>query len=349
MQGQGAEPRSHATSPLEWSNQVTEAHASRSTRSLVAILDDYQHAALTSADWTHVHHKAEVVIFDQHIGDEEALADALAGFDVVVAMRERTPFPRSLFDRLPDLKLLVTTAPVNAAIDLVAAGERGVTVCGTGAWFYGAVEQTWALILACAKHIATSDGDVRAGRWQTSVSTDLAEARLGIVGLGNYGALVAGVGKAFGMDVIAWSPNLNDERCEQVGVSRVSREELFGTSDFVTIHMKLSERSHHLVDASALRLMRPTSYLINTSRGAIIDEPALVRALSENRIAGAGLDVFEREPLPIDHPLLSLRNVVLAPHMGYVTRRTYDVFYADIVAEIMAYLDGMPPNRLLIG
>lgn len=306
----------------------------------IAVLDDHQDVARSTADWSPLEGRATVETFRRHIDDEDELVALLSAFEIVVAMRERTPFPRSVLERLPRLELLVTTGPFNAAIDIDAAEERGVTVCGTRGRLPPTAELTWALVLACVKQLPACQEAMRGGDWQTVLGGDLAGRRLGIVGLGRYGTLVADVGRAFGMDVVAWSPNLTAARCEEVGVGLATKEELFATSDVVSVHLVLSERTRGVVGARELRAMKPSAFLVNTSRGPLVDERALVRALEEGRIAGAGLDVFDVEPLPVDHPLRRLENVVLTPHMGYVTRATYEVFYGDAVEDIVAYLDG---------
>jgi phosphoglycerate dehydrogenase-like enzyme len=308
----------------------------------IAVLDDYQSVATTYADWSQVPEPLDVVEFSDHLHDEDALAARLEPFDVVVAMRERTPFPRSLLHRLPNLKLLVTTGARNASIDVAAASERGITVCGTGAHPSGPVELTWALILAAARHLPAEDANVRAGGWQQTVGTDLAGATLGVVGLGRLGEKVARIGAAFGMDVVAWSQNLTAERAAQVGVRRVTKEELLTAADVVTIHLQLSDRTRGLIGAEELALMKRTATLVNTSRGPIVDEAALLDALRSDRIAGAGLDVFDREPLPADHPLRSEPRAVLTPHLGYVTKATYEVFYRGAVEDVAAFLAGAP-------
>jgi phosphoglycerate dehydrogenase-like enzyme len=308
----------------------------------IAVLDDYQYVAAAYADWSRLPEPVEVVEFADHVGDEDALATRLAQFDVVVAMRERTPFPRTLIERLPNLKLLVTTGQRNAAIDVRAAADHGVTVCGTGYFSSGAAELTWALILAVARHIPEEDRSIRAGGWQQTIGTDLDGATLGVIGLGRLGERVARVAQAFGMDVVAWSQNLTDERCGEVGVRRVEKEELLETADIVTIHTLLSRRTRGLIGRAELALMKPSAFLINTSRGPIVDEAALVDALRDGTIAGAGLDVFEEEPLPRHHPLRELRRAVLTPHIGYVTEKTYEVFYRDAVEDVAAWLNGAP-------
>jgi phosphoglycerate dehydrogenase-like enzyme len=257
-------------------------------------------------------------------------------------MRERTPFPRSLLERLPELRLLVTTGRRNAAIDVAAAAERGVTVCGTASHPTGPVELTWALILAVARHLPQEDASVRAGGWQETVGTDLAGSTLGIVGLGRLGERVATIGGAFGMDVVAWSQNLTAERAAEVGVRRVGRDELFASADVVTVHLVLSDRTRGLVGRAALARMKSSAILVNTSRGPIVDEAALLDALAAGTIAGAGIDVFDREPLPRHHPLRSAPRTVLTPHLGYVTERTYEVFFREAVEDVAAFLAGTP-------
>ena len=312
----------------------------------IAVLDDYQSAAATYADWSAVPEAVDVEEFSDHLSDEDALAARLQPFDVVVAMRERTPFPRSLLARLPNLRLLVTTGARNASIDVAAARELGVTVCGTGAHPSGPVELTWALVLAVARHLPPEDANVRAGGWQQTVGTDLAGATLGVVGLGRLGGKVARIGGAFGMDVVAWSQNLTAERAAEVGVRRVTKDELLSTSDVVTIHLQLSDRTRGLIGAPEFALMKHTAILVNTSRGPIVDEAALLDALRDDQIAGAGLDVFDTEPLPADHPLRSEPRAVLTPHLGYVTKATYEVFYRGAVEDVAAFLAGAPVREI---
>ena len=309
---------------------------------VVAILDDYQSVALSSADWSGVRDRFEVEVLTEHIADVDALVARLERAEVIVAMRERTPFPASTLARLPQLRLLVTTGMSNASIDLAAAAAQGVTVCGTGAAGNAMPELTLGMIIALLRNFAAEDAAVRAGRWQHTVGVGLAGRTLGVLGLGRLGTPVARLAQAFGMHVIAWSPNLTPERAAEHGVRAVSKRQLFAESDVVTIHMPLSERSRGLVGAEELALMRPTSYLVNTSRGPIVDEQALVDALTQKRIAGAGLDVYDVEPLPGDHVLRSLPNTLLLPHIGYVTSDTYAVFYADAVADILAWAEGTP-------
>jgi phosphoglycerate dehydrogenase-like enzyme len=309
----------------------------------IAVLDDYQYVAATFADWSQLPEPVEVVEFSAHIADEDKLVARLQSFDVVIAMRERTPFPRRVLERLPSLRLLVTTGMRNPSIDIAAAQELGITVCGTGAHPSGTAELTWALILAVARHLPQEDASVRAGGWQQSVGTDLAGSRLGVIGLGRLGSRVAQVGLAFGMDVVAWSQNLTDERAASVGVRRASGlHELLESADVVTIHLQLSDRTRGLLGAAELARMKPTAILVNTSRGPIVDEAALVAALRAGTIAGAALDVYDVEPLPADHPLRGLDNAVLTPHLGYVTEPGFRAMYRQAVEDIRAFLDGAP-------
>jgi len=309
----------------------------------VAVLDDYQGVAESMADWSALEDAIEVAFFHDHVSDRDTLVKRLASFDIVVAMRERTAFPRALFERLPNLQLLVTTGPFNAVIDLVAAADHGVVVCGTGGTAAATAELTWGLILAATRHIPLEDAGVRDGRWQQTIGRELHGKTLGVLGLGRLGAQVARVGNAFGMDVVAWSHNLTDERCAEVsGVTRVEKDDLFGRADVLTVHLVLSERTRGLVGDPELRHMKSTALLVNTSRGPIVDEHALARALQEGVIAGAALDVFDEEPLPGDHPLRTAPNTVLTPHLGYVTEDTYRVFYRDAVDDIAAFLAGTP-------
>jgi phosphoglycerate dehydrogenase-like enzyme len=276
------------------------------------------------------------------------LVRALADFEIIIAMRERTRFDRELFARLPKLKLLVTTGMVNAAIDLAAARERGVMVCGTGSVPYPTAELTWALILSLLRHVPFEYGELRrGGRWQSSVGVDLNGKRLGLIGLGRLGTRVARVGLAFEMKVSAWSQNLAAERCAAAGVEPAgSLDELLRGSDIVSIHVVLSDRTRGMLGARELGLMKPTAYLVNTSRGPIVDEAALAAALRERKIAGAGLDVYGEEPLPLDHPLRQLDNLVATPHLGYVTHDTYRVFYGEAAEDVLAWLAGKPVRVL---
>ena len=308
----------------------------------IAVLDDYQGVALKYADWSVLPSDTEIQVFRDHLFDEDAIVERLRDFEIVMAMRERTPFPRSLLERLPKLKLLTTTSMLNRAINVEAGSELGITVCGTGSVPSPTVDLTWGLILALLRYIPQEDRAIRGGRWQVSMGIGLQDKILGVVGLGNLGSKVAIVGKAFGMNVIAWSRNLTAERTAQFDVTLVTKDELFSQSDVITVHMVLGDRSRGLVGASDLARMKPTAYLINTSRGPIVDEKALVEALGKGAIAGAGLDVFDQEPLPPDHPLRHLENVVVTPHIGYVTTETYEVFFRDTVENIQAFLEGHP-------
>jgi phosphoglycerate dehydrogenase-like enzyme len=312
----------------------------------VAVLDDYQQVALSSADWGPVTSRAEVTVFSEPLGSLDAAAAALEPFTVIAAMRERTPFPAALLDRLPQLRLLVTTGMRNASIDLPAAQRQGVTVCGTGGSAAGTPELTWALIMALTRSIAAEDARIRAGGWQSTVGRELAGRTLGLLGLGRIGQRVAGYGRAFGMDVLAWSQNLTADRAESCGARLVDKAGLFRESDVVSVHVQLSGRTRGLVGATELGLLGQDGYLVNTSRGPIVDEAALLAALHAGTIAGAGLDVFGTEPLPAGHPLRSAPRTVLTPHLGYVTDRGYEVFFADTVEDIVAWLDGVPVRVL---
>jgi phosphoglycerate dehydrogenase-like enzyme len=304
----------------------------------VAILDDYQNVALSMADWSEVAARADITVFTDHLADQDAVVQRLAPFDVVCVMRERTPLPRTIIERLPRLKMIASTGPFNASIDLPAAAERGIYVSTTGGYVESTVETTWALILAAARRIVDESMSVRGGGWQTSVGGQLGGTVLGLLGLGRIGSRVARVGTAFGMDVIAWSTNLTPEAAEQSGATYVSKDELFGRADVLTIHLVLSERSRGLVGAAELALMKPTALLVNTSRGPIVDEAALIDALRSRRLAGAGLDVFDTEPLPTGHPLRSLDTVVATPHIGYVADRVYRTFYGEAATKIADWL-----------
>jgi phosphoglycerate dehydrogenase-like enzyme len=307
----------------------------------VAVLDDYQDVALSFADWT-LGGRTAVTVFKDHLSDEDALVARLAPFAVVAAMRERTAFPESVLARLPNLKLLITTGPFNAVIDVGAAARLGIVVCGTGGAGVATPELTWALILAVTRGLAAEDAAVRAGQWQLGVGTELAGATLGILGLGRIGPRIARYAKAFDMNVLAWSQNLTREKAAAAGARYVSKDELFSRSDIVTVHLKLSERTTGLVGAAELAALGPRGYLVNTSRGPIVDEDALVAALNNGTIAGAALDAYDVEPLPPGHPLLRVPNTVLTPHIGYVSRTQYEVFFRDTVEDIAAWLDGAP-------
>ena len=308
----------------------------------IAVLDDYQHVAAGFAPWAELDGRAEVVFFHDTLSSEDALVERLAAFDVICAMRERTPFPASLIERLPNLKLLVTTAMHNASIDFEAARTHGVQVCGTNSVGHSTAELAFALVLQLARNLAGETASLASGGWQMGVGRDLHGARLGIVGLGRLGSLMAGYGRAFGMEVVAWSANLTDDKAAEKGARRLSKEDLFASSDFISVHMRLSARTEGLVGRAEFDLMQPDAYLINTSRSAIIDQDALIDALTQKRIAGAALDVFDIEPLPPEHPLRNVPNLLLTPHIGYVTRDTYRVFYGETLEAIQGWLDGKP-------
>jgi phosphoglycerate dehydrogenase-like enzyme len=308
----------------------------------VAVLDDYQQVARTSADWAVLGPDVEVDFFADHLDSAAELVEWLAGYQAVVIMRERTPFPAELLNRLPDLRLLVTTGPFNAVVDVAAARDRGITVCGTGGSRQPTVELTWALILALARRVETEDRAIRAGRWQTTLGFELAGKTLGLAGLGHIGTEVARIGRAFGMTVIAWSENLRPEQAEREGVRCVGKAELFAQADLVSVHLVLSERTRGVVGAAELAQLGPQALLVNTSRGPLVDEAALVEALQSRRIGGAALDVYDREPLVADHPLRELDNVVLTPHIGYVTQESYQTFFTDAVDDIRCFRAGQP-------
>ncbi|MBB4684672.1 D-2-hydroxyacid dehydrogenase family protein [Amycolatopsis jiangsuensis] len=306
----------------------------------IAILDDYQNVALGYADWDSL--GADLHVFTEAFGDQDETAERLAGFDVVVAMRERTRFPAAVLERLPALKLLVTTGPRNAAIDLAAAKRGGVVVCGTGGLAAPTAEHTWALILAAARNLPAEFRSMREGGWQVGVGTVLHGKTLGLLGLGRLGAEAARIGQAFGMKPIAWSRNLTAERAAEHGARLVSKEELFAQADVLSIHLVLSERTRGLVDAADLARMKPSALLVNTSRGPIVVEDALLEVLRDKKIAAAALDVYDTEPLPSDHPLRTLDNAVLTPHIGYVSRESYEIFYREVVEDIAAFQAGSP-------
>ena len=308
----------------------------------VAILDDYQKVAERSADWSVLPKGVEVTFFHDHLDDPDRLVARLAPFEVIGIMRERTPFPGALLERLPNLRCLITTGPRNASIDVAAAQRLGVTVCGTRSSGHATAELAMALILALARGLLAETASVRAGGWQVGLGRDLAGATLGVVGLGRLGSRLARIGQAFGMTTIAWSQNLTEAAAAEHGVRRVHKADLFRHADFVSVHLQLSDRTRGLIGAAELALMRRDACLVNTSRGPIVDEDALVGALEAGRIAGAALDVYDREPLPPDHRLRRIPNLLLTPHIGYVTREAYKVFYADTVEDIAAFLAGRP-------
>jgi D-3-phosphoglycerate dehydrogenase len=308
----------------------------------IAILDDYQRVALGLADWSRLQASHRVTVFNEHLKDIDTAAKALAEFEVVGIMRERTPFPRPLFERLPKLKLLVTTAMRNASVDLAAAADHKVTVCGTPAGGHCTAELGFGLLISLARHLHVEFANMREGRWQTTVGSDIRGKTLGLLGLGKLGGEMAKFGGAFGMKLIAWSQNLTAERAKECGAEAVSKEQLFRRSDFISVHLVLSDRSRGLVGAPELALMKPTASIINTSRGPIIDANALAAALREKRIAGAALDVYDVEPLPADHPLRKEPRAVLTPHIGYVTEETYRTFYSGMVEAMEAWIAGKP-------
>jgi phosphoglycerate dehydrogenase-like enzyme len=314
----------------------------------IAILDDYQSVALKYADWTRVRKDCEVVQFDRNLGSVEEAAAALAGFDVLCLMRERMPVPAALIERLPRLKLIVVTGAHNRTLDLDAAQARGITVCCTrnAGTEHPTAELTWALILGAARSIGVETRNLREGGWQTTIGTTLYGRTLGVLGLGRLGAEVARRGRAFGMEVIAWSPNLTQEKADAGGATLVSKAELFERSDVLTLHMVLSDRTRGLVGAEDLARMQPDAILVNTSRGPLVDEAALLAALQGGRIAMAALDVFGQEPLAADHPFRTLPNVLATPHLGYVTGDTFEVFFPDMVEDIEAFLAGRPIRLL---
>ncbi len=316
----------------------------------VAVLDDYQGAALKSADWQSLHPGATMEAFPEHIADEAALARRLHTFECVVLMRERTQFRRSLIEKLPNLRLIVTAGLRNAAIDAEAATERRIQICGTDMLAYPTAELAWGLVIALFRHIPQEDRAMREGRFQTPLlGNGLNGKTLGVLGLGRLGSQIAKFGKAFGMTVIAWSQNLTEAKAAEQGARLVSKDELFASSDVISIHLVLSGRSRGLVGVAELARMKPTAYLVNTSRGPIIDETALLACLRDRRIAGAGLDVYDFEPLPKDHPFRTLDNVILTPHLGYGTEEAFRVVYAQAIEDIRGFLDGRtvrPVNTL---
>jgi len=305
----------------------------------IAILDDYQNAALKMADWAALSGRAEITVFNDHVSDPSALVERLLPFEVVCVMRERTPLPREVLQHLPRLKLIASTGSRNASTDMGAAKELGIAVTATGYRSSPTIELTWALILASLRGIVHENNSIRNGGWQKSVGQDLSGKILGVVGLGNIGGQVARIGLAFGMEIIAWSQNMTPEIAEAAGARLVSKDELFRQADIVTIHLILSGRTKGLVGAAELRLMKRTSRLINTSRGPIVDEASLIKALRSHAIAGAAIDVFDQEPLPSEHPFRSMDNMLATPHIGYVTEGLYRTFYGDTVANITAWLN----------
>jgi D-3-phosphoglycerate dehydrogenase len=317
------------------------------TRLRCAILDDYMDLTLRMADWSKISDRVDVKAFTEPFASPEAAAAALADFEIVCAMRERTPFPRALFAALPKLKLLITSGMRNASFDLEAAKDHQVVVCGTQWGRDPTAALTMGLILELTRNIGRESARMHAGEfWQKFIGIEIEGRTLGVVGLGKLGAKVSGLAKAFGMNVIAWSPNLTPERCKEVGVGYATKEELFAAADIVTIHMVLSQRSRGLVGTADFARMKPTSYLVNTARGPIVDETALLETLKARKIAGAAVDVFSVEPLPLDHPFRKLDNLVLTPHLGYVTEESFRAHYGQMVEGIDAWFMGEPMRRL---
>jgi len=311
----------------------------------IAILDDYQDVALRMADWSALSGRAEITVFNDHLAVPSALVERLLPFDIVCVMRERTPLPREVLQHLPRLKLIASTGSRNASIDMGAAKELGITVTATEYSSSPTIELTWALILASLRGIVHENNSIRNGGWQKSVGQDLSGKILGVMGLGNIGGQVARIGLAFGMKIIAWSQNMTPEIAEAAGGRLVRKDELFRQADIVTIHLILSGRTKGLVGTAELGLMKPTSRLINTSRGPIVDEPSLIKALRSHAIAGAAIDVFEEEPLPAQHPFRSMDNVLATPHIGYVSESLYRTFYGDSLANITAWLDRQDQDK----
>lgn len=305
----------------------------------IAVLDDYQNAALESADWSVIRDRADITVFQDHLNDTDAVIERLLPFDIVCVMRERTPLPRNLVERLPNLKFIASTGPVNASTDVVAAADRGIVVSHTGYRSDPAIDLTWALILASARNIVAESNSMRSAGWQRTVGTELRGKTLGVLGLGRVGSEVARIGRAFGMDLIAWSQNMTPEAAHAAGAVLVSKDELFEQADILTIHLVLSDRTRSLVGAAELAKMKPTARLINAARGPIVDEQALISAVRNKQIAGAAIDVFDIEPLPASHPFRTLDNVLVTPHIGYVSQGLYRTFYEDSVSNIRKWLD----------
>lgn len=312
----------------------------------VAVLDDYQGVAMELADWSPVLARGEVDVFRDHLTEPSELVERLTPYDAVVLMRERTPMPAQVIDALPRLRLIVSTGRRNPVVDAAAARARGITVSGTRGLSTAPAELTWALILGLARNLVREAGNIAAGRWQTAVGLDLAGRTLGVLGLGRIGSQVAAVGKAFGMDVLAWSEHLTEERAGAVGASVVPLPRLLAESDVVTIHLVLGDRTRGLLGERELAAMKPSALLVNTSRGPIVDKPALVAALTAGRLGGAGLDVYDEEPLAFDDPLRATPRTLLTPHIGYVTEDVYRLFYGDVVEDIVAFLDGAPVREI---
>ena len=304
----------------------------------IAILDDYQNVALKLADWSYLQDKADISVFNDTIAAPDALVDRLRPFDALCVMRERTPLPRAILERLPDLKFIASTGGRNASIDVQAAADLGIEIANTNYFGSPTVELAWALILGLARNLVVEANAIREGRWQSTLGTGLHGKTLGILGLGHVGAEVARIGKAFGMNVIAWSQNLTDEKANAHGVTRVNKTELFGQSDFLSVHLVLSDRSRGIVDAQSLSLMKPSAFLINTSRGPIVDADALITAVTSKSIAGAAVDVYDQEPLPADSPFRHTDGILATPHIGYVSRELYQTFYRDVVDHLTRWV-----------
>jgi phosphoglycerate dehydrogenase-like enzyme len=313
---------------------------SKQERFEIAVLDDYPNVALSLADWSVLNGRASVTVFNDHLADADAVVERLQPFDVVCVMRERTPLTRAIIARLPRLRLIASTAFRNASIDVKAAEERGIPVVHTGYTSTPTIELTWALILASFRNLVAESASLRSGGWQRFIGDDLAGHTLGLLGLGNVGSPVAKIGKAFGMNVIAWSQNLTADRAAEVGAELVTKEELFRRADVVSVHVVLSDRTRGLVGAPELALMKPTARLVNTSRGSIVVEADIIAALNAQKIAGAAIDVFDQEPLPLDHSFRTLPNLLATPHIGYASRGLYTRFYQDTVENIRHWLDG---------
>ncbi|SDP06861.1 Lactate dehydrogenase [Pseudomonas arsenicoxydans] len=313
----------------------------------IAVIDDWQDVARDVVDWSALDSIGEVSFVHDYPADNQTLAQRLGAFEVICVMRERTRFDADLLRQLPKLKLLVTGGMRNAALDLKAAAELGIKVCGTDSYKHAAPELTWALIMAATRNLVVEANALRTGKWQQGLGGDLHGKTLGILGLGSIGKRVAQFGQVFGMRVIAWSENLTPERAAEAGVTHVSKQELFEQADVLSVHLVLSERSRGLVDAQALAWMKPSALLVNTARGPIVDEAALIKALQKNRLAGAALDVFDVEPLPVNHPFRTLENVLATPHVGYVSQQNYHQFFSQMIEDIQAWSAG-EPIRLLI-
>ena len=308
----------------------------------IALLDDYQNVALKLAPWKRLPASSEVVVFNDHLHDEDAIVERLSAFDAVMAMRERTPFTAGLIERLPRLRFIVTAGMRNASIDMEAAKRRGIPVSGTAGLPYPTAELTIGLMLGWARSIAIEDRALREDRFQTTLGRGLNGKTIGIIGLGTLGTRVAKVANALEMNVVAWSQNLTDDRAKAAGATRVDKDDLLRRSDFVTIHVVLSDRTRNLIGARELALMKPTACLVNTSRSPIVDEAALIEALQRGTIGGAAIDVYGVEPLPRDYPLRSAPNTLLTPHLGYVTEETYRIFYEEALEDFEAFLAGKP-------